>query len=60
MNKKWIKISYEWADHCRSGRSITCINSSDYLDILGLYETCWLTFEFEDGDKSIFGYPNNE
>ena len=60
MNDKWIKISYEWADRYRNGEPINFINSLDYLDILGLYETCWLSYEFDEEDKSVFGYPNNE
>lgn len=57
MNNKWIKISYEWADRYRNGKSIDNINTLDYLDILGLYETCWLSYGLDDEDKPIFGYP---
>lgn len=60
MNEKWIKISYEWADRYRDGVSMDCISNLDYLDILGLYETCWLSYEFDEEDKPVFGYPNNE
>lgn len=61
MNKLWIKISYEWADQFRTDRSTDHIDIYDYLDLLGLYETCWLSYNFDDDtDKKIFGYPSNE
>lgn len=60
MTKQWIKISHEWATHCKTYESISCINASDYLDLLGLFETCWLSFDFEDDDKKQYGYPSDE
>ena len=60
MNKEWIKISYQWAARYRDDKAIDEISNLDYLDILGLYETCWLAYDFANEDKPVFGYPNNE
>ena len=59
MNNQWIKISHEWASRCKTHKPTYCINVSDYLDLLGLFETCWLQFDFEN-DKKQYGYPSNE
>ncbi len=60
MNNKWIEISYQWAARCKKDGSIDHINIYDYLDILGLYETCWFSYDFEDEDKETFGYLNDK
>ncbi len=59
MNNKWIEISYQWAARCKTYKSID-IDVYDYLDILGLYETCWFSYDFDEEDEKTFGYPNDK
>lgn len=60
MNNKWIEISYEWAARCKVLGLKTRINTLDYLDLLGLYETCWFSYNFDEEDEKTFGYPNDK
>lgn len=57
MNKAWIEDGHlvirDW-----SWRSIKNTDKVDYLDLLGLFETNWITFIFEDRKHEIScGYP---
>lgn len=54
MNDEWIKLSYEWTMGYTDYENVTQI---DYLDILGLYETCMMIFDFDDiEDEKLYGY----
>ncbi len=56
MNKQWIEDCHGVGNDWR-----TCAIDFDvayYLDILGLFETDWMMFEFDDQDhESYYGYP---
>lgn len=57
MNKRWIDDCYvaarEWG-----WRSLKNISKADYLDRLGLFETSWMTFTFENQThRGYYGYP---
>lgn len=66
MNKQWIQDSHLNAERCRkeSWREDDAgLGIFEYLDMAGLYETCWMVFDFDDYtqyDKGHYGYPNNE
>lgn len=63
MNNRWIKDSHSVARLSLSILSTTGLyppTALEYLDILGLFETNWLTCNFEQFDKDRYGYPNNE
>ena len=57
MNKLWIKISYEWAINynvnAEHNHDVTQVH---YLDLLGLYETCLMVYDFGDTDEKMYGY----
>ena len=55
MNNEWIKLSYEWANNYNADASRN-ITQTHYLDLLGLYETCIMVYEFHDTDKKLYGY----
>lgn len=60
MNKQWIEDSHLSAERCRNGDDLDIF---EYLDTIGLYETCWMILDFDDyteHDKGHYGYPNNE
>ncbi len=56
MNENWINDGHSIGNDWR-----TCaidFNAVYYLDILGLFETGWMMFEFDDQDhESYYGYP---
>lgn len=66
MNKRWIEDSYLNAIRCRQEFWDVIDDGLDrfeYFDMIGLYETCWVVFDFDDmteHDKGHYGYPNNE
>lgn len=54
MNNKWIEISYEWAINYTAFKNITHVH---YLDLIGLYETCIMVYDFDDTEnKKQYGY----
>ena len=54
MNNKWIAISRTWAISYDGYKDITQVH---YLDLLGLYETCIMVFDFNDSeDEKLYGY----
>lgn len=56
MNKQWIEASYIIGDIHRIEHGI--ITKVSYLDILGLFESSWMIFEYTNRDHEIeFGYP---
>ena len=60
MNEHWIDDCYvaarEW-----NWRSPKSISKEDYLDMLGLFETNWMTFTFENQTHRVYyGYPMTE
>lgn len=56
MNKRWIEDGYSIGNDWRLGSGP--LNNAYYLDILGLFETSWITFIFEDREHEIScGYP---
>ncbi len=60
MNKQWIEDSYLSTTH---GRDEDDLDRFEYLDMIGLYETCWMIYDFDDyteHDKNHYGYPSNE
>jgi len=61
MNKLWVEHSHDSADCCREDfldRSISNFDQDEYLDIMGFFETNWMTYEYHDNRG--YGYPNNE
>ena len=63
MNKQWIEDSHLSADRCRNEYWPDDLDGFDHLDMVGLYETCWMITDFDDyteHDKGHYGYPNNE
>lgn len=63
MNKKWIKDSHIVAHLSLRSLSITGLyppTALKYLDMIGLFETNWLTCSFEQFDKTMYGYPDSE
>ena len=63
MNKAWIKDSHSVARISLSSLSLAGVyppTALEYLDIIGLFETNWLTCDFRKFDKDKYGYPNNE
>jgi len=63
MNKQWIEDSYLSAGRCRNEYWPDDLDGFDHLDMVGLYETCWMITDFDDyteHDKGHYGYPNNE
>lgn len=60
MNKQWIDDGHivirGWG-----WRSLKRTDKVDYLDLLGLFETNWMTFTFEDRVHRVYyGYPGDE
>ncbi|KKL14451.1 hypothetical protein LCGC14_2515480 [marine sediment metagenome] len=60
MNKLWIEHSRDEAVSSRenlkyNGIAFTRIK---YLDIMGLFETCWMVYGCESHYR--YGYPDNE
>ena len=53
MNNKWIEISYEWANNYDGFKGIEQVH---YLDLLGLYETCIMVYDFHGIEKEMYGY----
>ncbi len=55
MNKLWIEHSHNEAASSRNGLQLDGVELTriKYLDIMGLFETCWMTYGFEHG----YGYP---
>ncbi|KKK55385.1 hypothetical protein LCGC14_3075060 [marine sediment metagenome] len=64
MNKQWIEDSHLNVERCRmESWHEDGLDRFEYLDIIGLYETCWMVFDFDDyteHDKGHYGYPNDE
>lgn len=63
MNNKWIKDSHSVARLLLSSLSTTGLyplTALEYFDVMGLFETNWLTCNFEQFDKTMYGYPDNE
>ena len=65
MNKRWIQDSHLNAERCRKECwwEVGGLDVFEYLDMIGLYETCWMIHDFDDyteHDKGHYGYPNNE
>jgi len=69
MNKQWVQDSHYEANRCRelSGYRVDDLDIFEYLDMIGLYETCWIIYDFDDyngsdsdSDRIMYGYPSNE
>lgn len=56
MNDKWIEISYEWAINYDADDANYDVTQVHYLDLLGLYETCIMVYDFGDTDEKNYGY----
>jgi len=62
MNKLWIEHSYDAALFLRRENiSIDAVElfKYEYLDVMGLYETSWMVYNFKDCEenKDRYGYP---
>lgn len=60
MNNQWIRDCHIGAE---CWWEVDGLDVFEYLDIIGLYETCWMITDFDDyteHDKGHYGYPNNE
>ena len=66
MNKLWIEDCHDNAKRCLKElwhEDADGLDRFEYLDMIGLYETCWMVSDFDDyteHDKGHYGYPNNE
>ena len=65
MNNLWIEDSHYEANRCRKriSHDIDTLDKFEYLDMMGLFETCWMIHDFDDyteHDKNHYGYPSNE
>ena len=63
MNKSWIEASHYEANRCRQSSWIADgLDKYEYLDAMGLFETGWMTYNFDtyDEEKDKYGYPGNE
>lgn len=62
MNKRWIQDSHKEANLRRKyilkNKELLRFDRIDYLDIMGLFETCWITVARRRYDKNRYGYPN--
>ncbi len=64
MNKLWIEDShYHAGRYRRSFFSLTRkgehLPTYEYLDVIGLFETCWMTYP-HDISTTDYGYPGHE
>lgn len=60
MNKLWIEASHYEAKRCRQNSWIAYgLDKYEYLDTIGLFETGWMTYDFDeyDEEKDKYGYP---
>jgi len=60
MNKLWIEASHREANRCRQSSWIADgLDKYEYLDTMGLFETSWMVYEFDEyeGEKDRYGYP---
>jgi len=57
VNKLWIEDSHVEAASSRRGLQFGGVELTriKYLDIMGLFETCWMTYGFEMQHE--YGYP---
>ena len=58
MNERWIEdghnIGIDWRNNASHRTELY------YLDIIGLFETSWLTFKFDDRNHEVSnGYPRD-
>ena len=53
MNDKWISDSYKNAKIFRCERNVSI---TIYLDIVGLFETSWMTFKHHDSNNKKYNY----
>jgi len=58
MNELWIEHSHDEADSSRENLGYDGITFTKikYLDIMGLFETCWMVYGCES--HYGYGYPN--
>ncbi len=62
MNKQWIEASHY---HARLYREPAPFSGDkryyifEYLDVMGLFETSWMVYDFDkyERERSKFGYP---
>ena len=65
MNNLWIEDSHYEAKRCleQPGYRVDDLDRFDYLDMIGLFETCWIIYDFDDftnSDRIMSGYPQHE
>lgn len=65
MNNQWIRDCHIDAARYRkeSWWEVDGLDVFEYLDMIGLYETCWIINDFDDyteHDKGHYGYPSDE
>jgi len=64
MNEEWIKASHYHAAHFRTtflpgGEEYIRYPLYEYLDVMGMYETGWIIYDFDKykNERSKYGYP---
>jgi len=66
MNKQWIEASHYHANHYRRvfslGKEGGRPPTYEYLDVIGLFETGWIIYDFDkyNDERDKYGYPGNE
>jgi len=61
MNKQWIEASHYHANNYREKHyKEGCRALYEYLDVVGLFETGWITYNFDaynEDERNKYGYP---
>jgi len=62
MNKLWIDHGYNTASRCREDllNHTIVLRRFECLDVIGLFETCWMIYEHHNNRDRDYGYPSNE
>lgn len=65
MNNQWIRNCHIGAERYRkeSWWAVDGLDIYAYLDTIGLFETCWMIYDFDDctdRDRIMYGYPSDE
>lgn len=62
MNKLWVEHGYNTSSRCRKDllNHNIVLQRFEYLDVIGLFETCWIIYEYHNNKDRNYGYPRNE
>ncbi|KKM69952.1 hypothetical protein LCGC14_1445780 [marine sediment metagenome] len=63
MNKLWIEHSHDdgicYREELLFSPYSPCeLNRFEYLDAIGLFETNWMIYEYEEHGRNRYGYPD--